>query len=112
MKHQNSTIQNLFKLYQHKNIEFTVVNKDKVAVVIQPTYAISNCEGNTALDKYVRSISAMNKKTAHEYYFRLLSFQQFVNNAYKAEIKTNNKTESALIARMHEIERKQQPYVS
>jgi hypothetical protein len=38
----------------------------------------------------------MNKKTAHEYYFRLLSFRQFVNNAYKNGTKTNNDTESVL----------------
>ena len=66
--------------------------KKKKTAVTQLTYTIPNCEGNTVLDKYIRSISAMNKRTAHEYYIRLLGFQEFVNNRYDAK----NQTETTL----------------
>ncbi|HET7390665.1 MAG TPA: tyrosine-type recombinase/integrase, partial [Nitrososphaeraceae archaeon] len=33
--------------------------------------------------KYIRSISAMNKRTAYEYYLRLTNFQEFVISSYK-----------------------------
>ena len=69
-----------------------MVNKNEIAAVAQPTYVIPNCEGSTVLDKYIRSISAMNKRTAREYYLRLLGFQEFVNNRHR----TNNQTEATL----------------
>jgi integrase len=68
-----------------------LINKSK-AVIAQPTYTISNSEQNTVLDKYIRSISAMNKRTAREYYIRLLGFQEFVNNRCSAK----NQTETTL----------------
>jgi predicted deacetylase len=61
-----------------------LLNKDKT-VIAQPTYTIPNSEQNTVLDKYIRSISAMNKRTAREYYLRLIGFQEFVNNRYNAK---------------------------
>jgi tRNA(Ser,Leu) C12 N-acetylase TAN1 len=68
-----------------------LIKKNETAVA-QSTYIIPNCEGNTVLDKYIRSISAMNKRTAREYYLRLISFQEFVNNTYNAK----NETETTL----------------
>jgi integrase len=68
-----------------------LINKNKT-VIAQPTYVISNCEGNPVLDKYIRNISAMNKRTAREYYIRLLGFQEFVNNRYNDK----NQTETTL----------------
>jgi integrase len=68
-----------------------LINKNKT-VIAQPTYTIPDSERNTVLDKYIRSISAMNKRTAHEYYLRLISFQDFVNNRYSAK----NQSETTL----------------
>jgi integrase len=36
----------------------------------------------TAMEKYIRNISAMNKATANEYYFRLKNFQNFALKKY------------------------------
>ena len=52
-----------------------MINKNKT-VIAQPTYSIPNSE---LLDKYIRSISAMNNRTAREYYIRLLGSQEIVN---------------------------------
>jgi len=35
---------------------------------------------NSALNKYIRNIRAMNKKTAYEYYLRLNNFQDFIRS--------------------------------
>ena len=59
--------------------------KENKTAVAQPTCIIPNCEVGTVLDKYIRSISAMNKRTAREYYVRLISFQEFVNNRYSVK---------------------------
>ncbi|HJT48092.1 MAG TPA: site-specific integrase, partial [Nitrososphaeraceae archaeon] len=48
-------------------------------------------EEGTALDKYIRNIRVMNKRTAYEYYRRLISFQDFVINRYNADIKSRTK---------------------
>jgi integrase len=69
-----------------------LVNKNETATIARPTYVIANSEGSTILDKYIRSISAMNKRTAREYYLRLLGFQEFAYNRYS----TNNQTEATL----------------
>jgi hypothetical protein len=37
----------------------------------------------TRMDKYIRNMRAMNKRTAYEYYLRLTNFQEFVINTYK-----------------------------
>jgi integrase len=68
-----------------------LINKNKT-VIAQPTYTIPDSERNTVLDKYIRSISAMNKRTTHEYYLRLISFQDFVNYRYSAK----NQSETTL----------------
>ena len=44
---------------------------------------VSNSE---ALNKYIRNIDAMNRKTAYEYYHRLTSFQDFITNSYNATL--------------------------
>ena len=38
------------------------------------------------MDKHIRNIRAMNKATAHEYYFRLTTFQNFITNDYKTTL--------------------------
>jgi integrase len=38
------------------------------------------------MDKFIRNIRAMNKATAHEYHFRLTTFQNFVTNDYKTTL--------------------------
>ena len=55
-----------------------MINKNKT-VIAQPIYSIPNSERNILLDKYIRSISAMNNRTAREYYIRLLGSQEIVN---------------------------------
>ena len=47
----------------------------------QPSAVIDHSE-NTALNKYIRNIRAMNKKTAYEYYLRLNNFQDFIIRSY------------------------------
>ncbi|HJT47717.1 MAG TPA: site-specific integrase [Nitrososphaeraceae archaeon] len=51
-------------------------------------------EDGTSLDKYIRNIRVMNKRTAHEYYLRLISFQDYVINRHNTD--TKNKTRNAL----------------
>jgi hypothetical protein len=51
-------------------------------------------EIDIALDKYIKSIYAMNKRTAHEYHLRLSNFQDFVISRYKG--KAMNKPRTAL----------------
>ena len=41
---------------------------------------------STVLEKYIRNVGAMNRKTAREYYLRLTSFQNFVTNSYKTTL--------------------------
>jgi integrase len=38
------------------------------------------------MDKYIRNMRAMNKRTAYEYYLRLTNFQEFVINTYKTTL--------------------------
>ena len=71
---------------------YCLVNNNKTATVAQPSYRIANSEQNTVLDRYIRSTREMNKGTAREYYLRLISFQEFVNNRYDAK----NQTEATL----------------
>ncbi|MBV9179191.1 MAG: tyrosine-type recombinase/integrase, partial [Nitrososphaeraceae archaeon] len=54
----------------------------------------------TGMDKYIRNIRAMNKRTAYEYYLRLTNFQEFVTSTYKTTsdtiiTKINEGTEDA-----------------
>jgi hypothetical protein len=87
--HKNLTIQNLFKLLGRNNIEHrSLVNKKKtVTAVTQLDNGIDQLEEGTvtALDRYIRNIRTMNKKTAHEYYIRLINFQNFVIGRYKTK---------------------------
>jgi integrase len=47
---------------------------------------ISRPEESTALDKYIKNIRAMSKRTAHEYRLRLIGFQDFVIRSYKTTL--------------------------
>jgi integrase len=38
------------------------------------------------LNKYIKSVGAMNRKTAYEYYTRLTGFQDFLINSYNATL--------------------------
>jgi hypothetical protein len=51
----------------------------------------SHFEECTVLYKYIRNMSIMNTRTAHEYYLRLISFQKFITSRYKTKIKNGNK---------------------
>jgi methionyl-tRNA synthetase len=94
-----------------------LVNKNnKTITATQLTNTIDNCEEErkgTALDKYIKNICVMNKRTAHEYYLRLTSFQDFVISRYKAKTKTKNEIEARttlddIITRINE--RSEDPY--
>ncbi|MFL6413457.1 MAG: hypothetical protein ACJ71K_19725, partial [Nitrososphaeraceae archaeon] len=47
---------------------------------------ISRPEESRALDKYIKNIRAMSKRTAHEYRLRLIGFQDFVITSYKTTL--------------------------
>ncbi|MFL6434248.1 MAG: tyrosine-type recombinase/integrase [Nitrososphaeraceae archaeon] len=47
---------------------------------------ISRPEESRALDKYIKNIRAMSKRTAHEYHLRLIGFQDFVIRSYKTTL--------------------------
>jgi hypothetical protein len=89
-----------FHLLLYFNILATIstpaalVNKNKIATVqLTDTTTTGHCEEKgtaTALDKYIKSIRAMNKRTAREYYLRLISFQDFVISRYKTKITLDN----------------------
>jgi integrase len=51
----------------------------------QSTTVVDRLE-STALDKYIRNIHAMNKRTANEYYLRLNNFQDFVIRNYNTAL--------------------------
>jgi integrase len=57
----------------------------KTAIQPAQNYSSSYASG-MILDKYIRSIRAMNKATAYEYYFRLMTFQNFITNDYKSTV--------------------------
>ena len=56
----------------------------------QSSNAVSHLEEEqgttTRMDKYIRNMRAMNKRTAYEYYLRLTNFQEFVINTYKTTL--------------------------
>jgi hypothetical protein len=70
------------------------VNEKKTVTAATQLYnGIQLQEGTvTALDRYVKSIRIMNKKTAHEYYIRLINFQNFVIGRYKTKNGVERKT--------------------
>lgn len=43
----------------------------------------SSDASSKVLDKYIRNIRAMNKRSAYEYHNRLTTFQDFIRNDYK-----------------------------
>jgi predicted transport protein len=47
---------------------------------------VSQFKESKTLDKYIRNVGAMNKKTAYEYYIRLTTFQGFLINNYKVNL--------------------------
>jgi hypothetical protein len=71
--------------------------KNKTATArLTDNITISQSEESPALDKYVKNICAMSGRTAHEYYRRLVNFQDFVISRYKTRIKTKNETGTTL----------------
>jgi len=56
---------------------------------MQTTQNFSSPVSDEVLDKYIRNIRAMSKATAHEYYFRLTTFQKFITEEYKDQIHSN-----------------------
>jgi hypothetical protein len=66
-----------------------LVNKKKIITTASKQLAngLGQLEESTvtALDRYIRRIGTMNGKTAHEYYLRLINFQNFVIGRYKTK---------------------------
>ena len=61
------------------------LEKTKTAIPagLTASIPISNSE---ALNKYIRNVGAMNRRTAYEYYIRLIGFQDFLTNNYNATL--------------------------
>ncbi|HEY6885418.1 MAG TPA: site-specific integrase, partial [Nitrososphaeraceae archaeon] len=77
---------NLFKVINARRISNkSLKNKNKITA--QLTDAKDRFAESTALNKYIRNIRTMNKRTAHEYYLRLTSFQDFVISRSQAKTK-------------------------
>ena len=70
--------------------------KNKNSTTAQLTGTADRFAESTALNKYIRNIRTMNKRTAHEYYLRLTSFQDFVIGRSEAKTKTKILTKLAL----------------
>jgi len=67
-----------------------VITKNQAAITAaQATDILDHFEkedtGIVSLDKYIRNICIMNKRTADEYHLRLRSFQDFVTGRYKSK---------------------------
>jgi hypothetical protein len=62
----------------------------KTATRVTETNTVGHCEeqckGIALLDKYTKSVCAMNKRTAHEYYLRLTNFRHFIICSYKTAL--------------------------
>jgi hypothetical protein len=61
-------------------------------VAIKITQTMNNdftalCHTESAMDKYIRNIRAMNKATAYEYHFRLTNFENFSLEDYNINCK-------------------------
>ena len=78
-----------------KTVEGT---KTRTPMELKTTIPLSHSD---ALNKYVRSVGAMNRKTAYEYYLRLIGFQDFLTNNYNASL-------DAIIQRIND--RSEDPY--
>jgi hypothetical protein len=53
-------------------------------------------EADIALDKYIKSIYAMNTRIAHEYHLRLINFRDFVINRYKFKAMVSSEPRTTL----------------
>ena len=69
-----------------------MAHKDKTAKRVTQVVRFEKDTGVASLDKYIQNIRTMNGKTAHEYYVRLRSFQDFLISQFKGNAKTNDKT--------------------
>jgi predicted RecB family nuclease len=49
---------------------------------------IAHLAESTTLDKYIKNVHAMNRRTAVEYHGRLVGFQDFVIRSYKTMLDT------------------------
>jgi integrase len=76
-----------------------LIGKNKTAAQLTDTLGHYEEEESTAtaLGKYIKSIRALNKRTAHGYYLRLISFQDFIISRYKTNTKTKNETETKTV---------------
>lgn len=81
------TIQNLYMQEPGKDSLACLTNKssNRHHRIIQKDSSFSS---HSALDKYIRSIASMNKRTAYEYYIRLINFQNFITTDYKTTLDT------------------------
>jgi hypothetical protein len=70
------SIERQIYIYGHKKITQTM-NNDFTAL----------CHIESAMDKYIRNIRAMNKETAYEYHFRLMNFENFRLEDYNINCK-------------------------
>jgi integrase len=61
------------------------VERTKTATPVGPITAIPISQSQ-ALNKYVKNVVAMNRKTAYEYYFRLMGFQDFIIKSYNSTL--------------------------
>jgi integrase len=84
--HKRLTIQNLYKQEPDKACLALLTNEssNRHQKTIQKNS--SSVSSHSALDKYIRSIASMNKRTAYEYYTRLMNFQNFITIDYKTTL--------------------------
>ena len=83
-------------MLRQKNIDYNHLedkNKNAVSVVRASQLTGSTTvghfkedTGSALLDKYIKGVRAMNKRTAHEYYLRLTNFQDFITRKYKTTL--------------------------
>jgi integrase len=87
-------------LIKKSDSSLKTVERTKTATPVGPITAIPISQSQ-ALNKYVKNVLAMNRKTAYEYYFRLMGFQDFIINSY-------NSTLDDIIAKIND--RSEDPY--
>ena len=64
----------------HYRIYLKKIRKRSESVQIQS--ANDDLSDSSAIKMYIKSVSSMNKSTVREYYFRLVTFQKFIQNEY------------------------------
>jgi integrase len=64
----------------HYRLYLKKIRKRSESVQVQS--ANDDLSDSSAIKMYIKSVSSMNKSTAREYYFRLVTFQKFIQNEY------------------------------